>query len=447
MAAVETSQDWEKDLDWLIKDSEEQVMKEDTAKSEMNAKNAAESTAVAEPIEQIEDTGHQQEPNTVLKDDSDTDEEDDDEDDGLTPDERFLLQHNTSLNDAVEGDEYDVLTRLAKANEELASEPADEEERERKVLFKQKLVDFEAPPNDFSSSSSETETKMGDISKDMNDLKLQSTDSVEINGQVLHKDEKVLVERGGKFELVEAGELNGMLPTSAWSNPQQNGLSYESERRSFQSPKQRPKSAPARHSQPSYSLPPAKPSVAKTFCYSPEMKVLLNKQAAARAARTKEEERRIQAEKQLNREEAEDAWKSWLERKNESIRKQKKQDKEEHLKKEMETEKFPEEAEEAYQSWLKQKRIQAKKEKVMIQQQQIEIDEGWFMRERKDCNKAFRQWLQNKNRMARKAKEEEKQLKKQSIREMRRARKVQKLMASIQEAQQMKYVEYYGYRV
>ena len=44
---------------------------------------------------------------------------------------------------------------LFKANEELAKDSTStEEDRERKVLFKAKLVDLEAPPDDYSSSSS-----------------------------------------------------------------------------------------------------------------------------------------------------------------------------------------------------------------------------------------------------------------------------------------------------
>ena len=37
-------------------------------------------------------------------------------------------------------------------------------------------------------------------------------DTVEINGQRISKSEKVLIERGGKFELVELSELETILP-------------------------------------------------------------------------------------------------------------------------------------------------------------------------------------------------------------------------------------------
>lgn len=68
-------------------------------------------------------------------------------------------------------------------------------------------------------------------------------------------------------------------------------------------------------------------------------------------------------------------------------------------------------------------------------------------RERRDCNRAFRIWLRNKNEVARRVHQNETKLRKQSVREMRRARKAKKLMDKIREAQQMKYVDYYGYRV
>ena len=47
----------------------------------------------------------------------------------------------------------------------------------------------------------------------INELCLQpSSETVEISGQFLRKDEKVLVEIGGRFHVVEAGELEKSLP-------------------------------------------------------------------------------------------------------------------------------------------------------------------------------------------------------------------------------------------
>lgn len=57
---------------------------------------------------------------------------------------------------------------------------------------------------------------MGELSM-ANSPKLSSEEIVEINGQFVRRDEKVLIERGGKFELVEACELKAILP------PVQNG--------------------------------------------------------------------------------------------------------------------------------------------------------------------------------------------------------------------------------
>lgn len=69
-----------------------------------------------------------------------------------------------------------------------------------------------------------------------------------------------------------------------------------------------------------------------------------------------------------------------------------------------------------------------------------------FERDRKDCNSAYKKWLRSKNEAARKAKDNDRLLRRQSLKEARQARKAQKLLQAIREAQQMKYVEYYGYR-
>jgi len=86
-------------------------------------------------------------------------------------------------------------------------------------------------------------------------------DTVDLNGQKVRKDEKVLIERGGKFELVEASELKSILP------PVQNGenghpiavingshSAQGSQNTSLPPVKSRPKSAPVRTPRP---RPPA----------------------------------------------------------------------------------------------------------------------------------------------------------------------------------------------
>uniref|UniRef100_H2Y4U4 Coiled-coil domain-containing protein 181 n=1 Tax=Ciona savignyi TaxID=51511 RepID=H2Y4U4_CIOSA len=137
-------------------------------------------------------------------------------------------------------------------------------ERERRVIFKPKLVDFEAPPTDYSSSSSSSDDESEKVAKSMDKLRLDPPpDTVEINGQKIGKDEKILIERDGKFELVGAGELKAILPPVNRSNGDNvavvNGNNYTP----LPPVKPRPKSAPVR-SRPQPSPPNYRPFSATT---------------------------------------------------------------------------------------------------------------------------------------------------------------------------------------
>ena len=50
-----------------------------------------------------------------------------------------------------------------------------------------------------------------------------------------------------------------------------------------------------------------------------------------------------------------------------------------------------EENEEAFKGWLKEKSSQFKKEKLLKRRQEQEAHDGYYVRSREDCDKAFRQ--------------------------------------------------------
>lgn len=80
-----------------------------------------------------------------------------------------------------------------------------------------------------------------EVADEMNGLKLDpSDDQVNISGQFLQRNEKVLVEIGGRFHIVEAGELEKNLSLME-------SREFEDERKVGLPPiRQRAKSAPAR---------------------------------------------------------------------------------------------------------------------------------------------------------------------------------------------------------
>lgn len=51
------------------------------------------------------------------------------------------------------------------------------------------------------------------------------------------------------------------------------------------------------------------------------------------------------------------------------------------------------ENEEAFKGWLKEKNSQFKKEKLLKRRQEQEMHEGYYIRSREDCEKAYKQYV------------------------------------------------------
>nr|XP_039251908.1 coiled-coil domain-containing protein 181-like [Styela clava]XP_039270227.1 coiled-coil domain-containing protein 181-like [Styela clava] len=287
-------------------------------------------------------------------------------------------------------------------------------------------------------------------------------ETITINGQEIHKDEKILVERGGKFELVSASKLKALMPSVVDGKPKDKKAKKkpkiaEAGKRSKTPPPPQSKEAKSKskkatpHSAPVKSSKPTRnktstidyQSIKSPYAMSPEMKKMMRKQQQAKEEKQREEEEQVRLEEEEARKTAELAWKAWLENKNEEMKKQKSRrssgDAESLAQQKQEAVK-------AYKSWLHTKQKQLRKERLHTQQLQIEQDEGFYLRDRKDCNRAFHAWVKSKSKAILKEREDAERARKQTITEARRAKRTQDLLKSIQESQQMRYVEYYGYR-
>ena len=62
--------------------------------------------------------------------------------------------------------DYDVTERVKQLNQELAKEPDPDDDRERSIKFKEKVVDFEVPPDDYSEDEGADGKKPSDDNKD-----------------------------------------------------------------------------------------------------------------------------------------------------------------------------------------------------------------------------------------------------------------------------------------
>ena len=113
--------------------------------------------------------------------------------------------------------EYDVAERVRQLNEDLANDPTPvEDDRERSIKFKSNLVDLVAPPPDLSESEDGSGDNAEYVGKSDNTNNEESSSNQEKCDDTKHNlngsgddgnDDKILVHRNDKFELISAKDL------------------------------------------------------------------------------------------------------------------------------------------------------------------------------------------------------------------------------------------------
>ncbi|XP_019647757.1 PREDICTED: coiled-coil domain-containing protein 181-like isoform X1 [Branchiostoma belcheri] len=520
--------DFEKALDSLIEEDDKKVDNKETSEEVTEDK-------IDKELEENEKEGQKEPEKSEEKPEearaeTPSGEKSDEDDYAITDEQRAaelaLQQMKESLeyNDddtLMDGDppEYNVKERLKELNEELAKEPlVEEESRERKVLFKENLVDLEVPPPEYSdeeadgAAKTDTTENVAEDVKDKLTLSESESNSTENNAEATTADdsgkgeengdgERVLVEREGKFELVHVSELQGeeekiqqsFAPVTTAENndtTQDNDNTDEADNDSSSTQRSqetnellpRPPDKPRPATAAGVSRRPAKvstPQRAQSASYTREeyvkrsspyglsdtQKKLMKERQKAIAERKRLEEERMKEEEQRRREEAEGAFQAWLSQKREQHRREKE---ELRRKKQLEqadqhgvsrdgkqsvppggsegTDEDDDDPQEAYQEWLKAKRDQRKKEREIEEQRKREQEEGFYLRAREDCDKAYKQWLRRKNKEIQEEKMATKKKKKRLKSSERKSRKSQELSQAIRQAQAFRYVDYYGYR-
>ena len=248
--------------------------------------------------------------------------------------------------------EYDVKERLKVINQDLANDPTPIEKSHSKVGFKQNLVDLVAPPPDYGedeedeqkSDKSSPNTQKQSQEKDKSDEKSETISAKKSNTQ--NSKEKVLIERDGQFELVNADDVRAqdlglIVPikdkdkenekrksdTSSQKQPApppkpRPATATASSRRNIRvsSAKQRPQSAGAStgHRDPLDNFDYNSP-----YAMSPREKELMEERKKALEKHRKEQEKRRKAEEDEKDRENRDAFEYWLKKKREENRRKK----------------------------------------------------------------------------------------------------------------------------
>ncbi|XP_062048742.1 coiled-coil domain-containing protein 181 isoform X1 [Lepus europaeus] len=383
-----------------------------------------------------------------------------------------------------------IMEKIIQANKILQSQPVNDK-RERKLKFKDKLVDLEVPPleeTDTYKNYFENESNMyGKLSQlcisselGQENVLLSITDgSCEEN-----KDRKILVERDGKFELLNLQDIEsqGFLPPidnvmNTDNEPQQ--LSLRSSNSSVSGAKKE-ESPVAIHAVTHSSAeepvayipqPPPNPNtrpgsvaysdrskgswrsnnrtqsanispVTSTYCLSPRQKELQKQLEQKREKLRREEEQRKIEEEKERKKENDVVFKAWLQKKREQVLEMRRIQRAKQIE-DMNNRQENRDPQQAFRLWLKKKHEEQMKERKTEELRKQE-ECLFFLKGTEGREKAFKQWLRRK----RIEKIAEQQAVKERTRQLRleakRSRQLQNHLYSMSEAKSFRFTDHYN---
>lgn len=248
--------------------------------------------------------------------------------------------------------------RLKELNQELANDPTPmEKQGGSRVGFKDNLVDLVAPPPDYGEDDEATPRNQNQNNSNSNsqddNKQLENSESINSNNNSSSTDspkkqkDKVLIERGGKYELVSSDDVTAndlglpVFDEDIDNNDNEQNQSYN--RQPVPPSKPRPSTANGQSSR--RTLHPAKSQRAQSagvdrgsalnnFSYnspyglSKQQKELGEEQKKKRDKQRKEDEEKKKQEEENRRQENEDAFQYWLKQTRERDRKRKQQEEE-----------------------------------------------------------------------------------------------------------------------
>lgn len=450
--APEYEDDFEKDLDWLINEEAEKYGNSQSQEEEPNDLKPDSRDSVKGENETDKSSSDGDE---IVHVEPSTNSE-------PTPDP--IAEYEEADIEDEEAKRY-IAEKIEEANKKLEMETVDEN-RERKLKFKETLVDLEVPPLEFPDSDRTESFTEDDVVDGMSQLQVADALAHGKEHGKEPKDAKVLVEKDGKFELVNLRDIENQCSLPPISNNKDSSkLSPLSDR--FGSPANGDKKNPSLNNFNGFiPQPPLGPKVrpnsanqAKsvhkgkpqrrvqsasvstrntTFSLSPEQKELQKRILGRQERLRKEEEERRKEEEEQKRIENEMAFKAWLKRKNSQLV----QEKRIQQAKVMETSSTPDgerDSDQAFAQWLKRKHKEKIKDKKMEELQKQEYEA--FLLERKDREGAFTQWLRQKRIQKHTEQQAAKERARRLLLEARRSKQIHSLFYNISDSKPFSYMD------
>lgn len=359
-----------------------------------------------------------------------------------------------------------------------------EQKSEETVVMEKESNEVKGQSNENHLAEEDTEkieTVTPEITTEVKQEDKNSDSGVDVNlSPPQKKEEQVLIERDGKFELKKVSELSaeernimGITLTSDENQASESGTDSQpsegvgsskgdtpvkkerpSTATTYQPPQRKPvqkrRIQSAKSSNTSYETSEEwrynKPEGRSNYGLSPEQKEHKKKQMMLKSQRLEEKRQREEEEKKKQQEEAEAAFQAWVKRKQQEAVEKRKQEKLKKKEETQKTQKDPKEAEETYEAWLKSKKEQAKLERKVNRKKKKEEKEAYFYRSRDECDAAFKEWLKTKNKQLKEEQSMKRSAAVHTSQTAQKSRKARNLSKALQVAQTYQYTDYYGYR-
>nr|XP_056714362.1 coiled-coil domain-containing protein 181 isoform X2 [Euleptes europaea] len=511
----EYEDDFEKDLEWLINEEEKGIF-DDTQNHEDNEEEVEASINEEDRKERMNSSEESPEPEEALKDErGNSSKEPPDPEEPLKGEElqnqeqsvpgRPIKQLEQVSDTDSEGscqesnqedlDEDDeeikryILEKIEEANKLLLSQEPLDESKEKKLKFKDHLVDLEVPPLNAIEADKNDPHSERDISGRLSQFHISNEPGREdisfpLNGALddEHKDGKILVERDGKFELLSIRDIEsqGFFPPLSVSfsdietqhiSPKtshtavfstfcltkdeslipSSTTSCSSSREGFlyfpQPPAIRPSSAINITSNVERGKSPRRVQSANvgvrssTYCLTPRQKEQQKQMEQRRERLKKQEEARKREQEEDKRKENESVFRAWLEKKKGQMQEEKRIQRAKNM--EDLNSRDSRNPDEAFRSWLKKKQREQVKEKQLESQKQQE-ECTFFLPRTAENEKAYKQWLRKKRREKRAEMLAAKERSKQLRQEARRAKQIENILCSISDPRTLRFTDQYS---
>ncbi|XP_075445543.1 coiled-coil domain-containing protein 181 isoform X2 [Ascaphus truei] len=378
-----------------------------------------------------------------------------------------------------------ITEKIEEANKQLEKETIDEK-RERKLKFKDNLVDLEVPPLEYVVNDKDESSGGEDVVDSLSQLHFSDAPQQENephdgdHGIEEHKDGKILVEKDGKFELINVRDIESQsfLPPINTSNTdkepsktpvnstkssvfstllnkddlvQQKVSNFGEIFAYFPQPPTQPKGRPSsainliksgyRMKSPRRVQSAGLPSKNTTYSLSPEQKEMQKRIQQRQDKLRKEEEERRKEEEEQKRKDNEIAFKAWLHKKKDQLLEEKRiQQAKEY--EEMNNRDDGRNPSEAFKLWLNRKHKEQLRERRIDELRKQEAET--YLHEREECERAFKQWLRRKRIEKRVEHQTAKEKSRRFLIEERRTKQIQNLLCSISDSKSDRFMDHYS---